>query len=228
VFRIHGRRVKRQFLPTALFLLAATLAVPEPAARAASDSVIQRCEAPDGNAIYTDKPCAAFRAEPARLSDDLSIRLAMAEAENRRGGFSSQNFSSQNMSLGAYRDASEPLHATLPGRRSPSAGCARSPQQLSRDLVGAFALHDVNRVAESYHWAGMSQRQALPVMKQLERLSAQPLADARFLSAWIDSGEDAAARMPTDAGLMQLVFADGGRIIDFEVRRYSGCYFIAS
>jgi hypothetical protein len=34
--------------------------------------------------------------------------------------------------------------------------------------------------------------------------------------------------MPTDAGLMQLVFADGGRIVDFEVRRYSGCYFIAS
>ena len=65
-------------------------------------------------------------------------------------------------------------------------------------------------------------------MKQLERLSAQPLADARFLAAWIGSGEQAAMAMPQDAGLMQLVFADGARIVDFEVRRYSGCYFIAS
>ncbi|KQY55089.1 hypothetical protein ASD14_02710 [Lysobacter sp. Root494] len=210
-------------LPIALFVFAAAPAIPQHAARAASASVIQRCEAPDGNAIYTDKPCGAFRARPSRLSDDLGIRLAMAEAETRRG-----DIASQPVSFGAYRDASEPLRATLPGRRSLSAGCARSPQQLSRDLVGAFALHDVNRVAESYHWAGMSQRQALPVMKQLERLSAQPLADARFLSAWIGSGEVAATRIPTDAGLMQLVFADGGRIIDFEVRRYSGCYFIAS
>ena len=192
-------------------------------ARALDAPVIQRCEASDGNAIYTDKPCAAFRAQPSRLSDDLNIRLAIAEAENRRNGIDSHD-----LTLGAYRDASEPLRATIPGRRSPSAGCARSPQQLSRDLVGAFAQHDVNRVAESYHWAGMSHRQALPVMKQLEHLAAQPLADARFLSAWIGSGEQALAQMPADAGLMQLVFADGGRILDFEVRRYSGCYFIAS
>jgi hypothetical protein len=114
------------------------------------------------------------------------------------------------------------------GRRSAVAGCARSPEQLSRDLVGAFALHDVNRVAESYHWAGMSQRQATPVMKQLEHLSAKPLADARFLSAWIGSGEHAAAAMPADAGLIQLVFAGNGRTMDFEVRRHSGCYFISS
>jgi len=222
VFRIDGRRVKSASLPIAL-LLFATVVASGHEARALDAPAIQRCEAPDGNAIYTDKPCAAFRARPSRMSDDLSIRLALAAAETRRSGFGMQA-----ASLGAYRDASEPLRATLPGRRSPAAGCARSPQQLSRDLVGAFALHDVNRVAESYHWAGMNQRQALPVMKQLERLSAQPLADARFLAAWIGSGEQAAAQMPADAGLMQLVFADGGRIIDFEVRRYSGCYFIAS
>ena len=85
----------------------------------------------------------------------------------------------------------------------------------------------MNRVAESYHWAGMNQHQALPVMKQLERLSARTLADARYLGAWIASGE-APAATPADSGLMQLVFADGPRIVDFSVRRYSGCYFIAS
>jgi hypothetical protein len=131
--------------------------------------------------------------------------------------------------MGAYADADAPVRVAIPGRRSAVAGCARSPEQLSRDLVGAFALRDVNRVAESYHWAGMNQRQALPVMKQLERLSAKPLADARFLAAWIGPASDTSRSMPRDAGLMQLVFADqGGRIVDFEVRRYAGCYFIAA
>ena len=196
--------------------------MPRREAHAADAGVIRRCAAVDGTAIYTDKPCGAFRAKPVRLSDELAIRLAMANRGNLAG------YASQSMALGAYRDASEPLRMSLPGRRSPAAGCARSPQQLASDLVGAFALRDINRVAESYHWAGMSHRQAMPVMKQLERLAAQPLADARFLSAWIGSGEDAAARMPAGAGLMQLVFAGGGGIVDFEVRRYSGCYFIAS
>ncbi|QNP39816.1 hypothetical protein [Lysobacter solisilvae (ex Woo and Kim 2020)] len=186
---------------------------------APADSIIQRCETTDGNAVYTDKPCALFQAQPTRLSDDLAIRLALAAAESR----------SDATAMGAYADAGASLQVVVPGRRSAAAGCARSPDQLSRDLVGAFALHDVNRVAESYHWAGMNQRQALPVMKQLERLSTQPLSDARFLAAWIGSGEDAAHAMPRDAGLMQLVFADhSGRIVDFNVRRYAGCYFIAA
>lgn len=191
-----------------------------PGAHASDASIVQRCEAPDGNAVYTDKPCAMFQARPSRVSDDLAIRLALAEA-------SSYPDAETPASVGAYRDASEPMRVALPGRRSATAGCARSPQQLSRNLVGTFALHDVNRVAESYHWTGMNQRQALPVMKQLEHLSAQPLADARFLAAWIGSG-DLAAAMPRDAGRMQLVFADGARSVDFEVRRHSGCYFIAS
>lgn len=223
MFRTNGGGVGSSSLSIASLLLAATVVLSMHEVRALDAPAIQRCEASDGNAIYTDKPCAAFRAQPSRLSDDLNVRLAIADAENRRNGIDSHV-----STLGAYRDASEPLRATIPGRRSPSAGCARSPQQLSRDLVGAFAQHDVNRVAESYHWVGMSHRQALPVMKQLDRLSAQPLADARFLSAWIGSGEEAGARIPMDAGLMQLVFADGGRVVDFEVRRYSGCYFIAS
>jgi hypothetical protein len=192
-------------------------------AGAADDSIIQRCEADDGNAVYTDKPCAQFQARPTRVSDDLAIRLAMAEA--------AEAAATPALSLGPYRDASEPLEpqpTLATGRRSPASGCAQSPQQLSRDLVGAFALHDVNRVAESYHWVGMNQRQALPVMKQLERLSSQSLADARYLGAWIASADAGVRPMPTDAGLMQLVFADGPRIINFSVRRYSGCYFIAS
>lgn len=214
--------MKTSVLALFSFLLLSALGVTQSRdALAADDAIIQRCEAADGNAVYTDKPCAMFQAHPTRISEDLSIRLALADSESQG--------QMDALGMGTYRDASEPLAVAIPGRRSLAAGCARSPEQLSRDLVGAFALHDVNRVAESYHWVGMSHRQALPVMKQLERLSAKPLADARFLAAWIGSGEAAMHVMPTDAGLMQLVFAgDGGRIVDFEVRRYAGCYFIAA
>lgn len=222
MFRINARAVRSHPPFVASLLLCACAAFAAPRAHATGATGIQQCQAPDGNAIYTDKPCATFRARPVRLSDDLTIRLALADAGNRAPG------ALQHASLGAYRDASEPLHASIPGRRSPMAGCARTPQQLSRDLAGAFALQDVNRLAESYYWVGMSQRQALPVMKQLERLSAQPLVDARFLSAWIASGERTTPQMPREAGIMQLVFAGGSRIVDFNVRRHSGCYFIAS
>lgn len=218
--------MKSPALSTALLGLALACTLQPTGARAGSESVIQRCEGADGTAIYTDKGCGSFRAQPTRMSDDLHMRIAMADAGNYADA--GIPLADEAPAMGAYRDAAEPLSVAMPGRRSASAGCARSPEQLSRDLVGAFALHDVNRVAESYHWAGMSQRQATPVMKQLERLSAQPLADARFLAAWIGSGERAAASMPTDAGLMQLVFAGGTRVVDFEVRRYAGCYFIAA
>lgn len=189
---------------------------------AATDGVdgIQRCESADGNAIYTDRACSAMGARTTSLPGDLALRLVMDDAVPARNA---------TLAMGAYRDAAELLHVAMPGRRAQAAGCARTPSQLSSDLVGSFALRDVNRVAESYHWAGMSQRQALPVMKQLERLSAKPLADARFLAAWIGSGDVAASAIPADAGMMQLVFADGGgRTVDFAVRRYAGCYFIAS
>ncbi|WP_460712364.1 hypothetical protein [Lysobacter terrae] len=222
---MSGRAVKSSvFASFVVVALGALGAAGSHDVRASGEAAIQRCEAADGNSVYTDKSCALFQARPTRISDDLSLRLALDKASRS---------TDDDLSMDFYRDASEALPEANPGRRSAAAGCARSPQQLSRDLVGAFALHDVNRVAESYHWVGMSQRQALPVMKQLERLSAKPLADARFLNAWIGSGdtgsvEAAATAMPRDNGLMQLVFAGDGRIVDFEVRRYAGCYFIAA
>lgn len=216
----HRRAVKSLAFPLVSILFAASAFTAAGNAQA-DDAVIQRCEAADGNPIYTDKPCASFAARPTRISNDLAFRLTMANSAGSR-------LELQPAAMGAYRDMSGSMRVSIPGRRSAAAGCARSPQQLSRDLVGAFALHDVNRVAESYHWAGMSSHRALPVMKQLERLSAQPLADARFLAAWIGSGEEAAAAIPSDAGLMQLVFAGGTRVVDFSVRQFSGCYFIAS
>jgi hypothetical protein len=178
---------------------------------------IQRCRTADGSAIYTDKACGSLGASNAPLSAELLTRIAMDTMAEPTVD-----------SLGvAYRDASEPLVAPAAARRSLSGGCARSPRQLSADLVGAFALHDVNRIAESYHWAGMGHRQAMGVMQRLERLSSRPLAEAKFLAAWVGSGDTSADEIPADSGLMQLVFAgDGLQVVDLQVRKYSGCYFV--
>lgn len=220
-----------------------------PAAAGSADAGvgIHRCEAANGTAIYTDKSCGAMRARASALSGELMTRLAMdarpsgeftlANASLANASFASMEssmpgapstgrLSTGRLSTGMFRDASEPLHRHLPGRRSLGSGCARSPAQLSRDLLGSFALGDVNRVAESYHWIGLDHRQAMPVMKQLQQLAARPLADARFLAAWIGPGDLDPEAVPHDAGLMQLVFATGGNVIALQVRRYAGCYFV--
>ena len=211
--------MKAWFPILAALVISAATAAPPDATDASSGAGIQRCEATDGTAVYTDKGCAPFDAHPTPMPGELLTRIAMADTSS---------FSARELSPAVYRDASEPMPEPALGRRPAADGCARSPRQLSVDLIGSFAMHDVNRVAESYHWAGMSQRQAMPVMQQLERLARQPLDDARFLAAWIGPGNLTPQAIPADAGLMQLVFAgDSMRVIDFEVRKYSGCYFIS-
>jgi len=176
-------------------------------------SGIQRCETPDGESIYTDRACATFGAKAVPMAGELLVHLVNDDT-------------SSDLSIGGYADASAPLPARASARPSFSGGCARTPAQLSMDLQGAFALGDVNRVAESYYWVGMSHRQATPVMRQLERLAAQPLLDAQFFHAQIGSGDMPLAELESE-GFMQLVFAgDGPRAIEVEVQRYSGCYFI--
>lgn len=194
--------------------LVAALASPRSAPAQAGGSGIQRCEAPDGTAIYTDKACSALGADAAPMSSGLLARLAHGNG----GGFDTGIFGNR--------------HAPTLSRRSTASGCARTTTQLSMDLQGAWASGDVNRVAESYHWAGLGSDQARSIMQRLERLVAQPLWQAHYFDARIGGGmtqlADAGAAAPAGAGVMQLVFGDGAaqRVQDFEVRRYQGCYFV--
>ena len=116
------------------------------------------------------------------------------------------------------------------GRRAVAGGCARTPTQLAMDLRGSFALGDVNRIAESYHWVGMSQRTANATMKRLEYLSHKGILDAHYYDAQIGGGlyADAGDSVGGSSGVMQLRFGGeaGGAIQDFDVERYAGCYFV--
>lgn len=201
----------------ALAVLAASTALHPIDALAAT--AIQRCVSADGIAVYTDKACATLGARRLPIPGALLARIARDEAAfdgSTEAGFDG----TMRRSGGAV------------ARRTPASGCARSPTQLSMDLQGAWALGDVNRVAESYHWVGLGHRQAHRVMQRLDRLSAQPLVQASYFNARIGSGPMQLAGPSHDgaglAGVMQLMFGEGSArsVQDFDVRRYRGCYFI--
>lgn len=201
-------------------LLATTaMAAPPLAPDVRAGTGIQRCQGADGNAIYTDKACAAFDAKPMPMAGELLVRLVDEPTLDAASGTS-----------GAEAGGL----ATAPGRRSVAAGCARTPTQLAMDLHGAFALGDVNRIAESYDWVGMSHRAAMGVMDRLARLGQRQLVDTQYFDATISTlatYADASAPASGDggAGILQAMFSDDGRVAavtDFEVRRYAGCYFV--
>src|SRR5690606_28719527 len=96
------------------------------------------------------------------------------------------------------------------GRRSPAGGCARSRSQLAMDLYGALALGDVNRVAESYHFAGMSASAGRATRERREGLLGQDVLYSRSF----------------DRGSLQLLLANasgGASAIDCQVHRYAEC-----
>lgn len=195
---------------------------------------IQRCQAPDGATVYTDKACAAFGARAVPMSGELLTKIlhedTRAEADVLAGAMES------SIDFAGFADAAAPLVSTTgaAGRRSVSGGCARTPTQLAMDLQGAFALGDVNRIAESYHWVGMSHKGGIRIMERLESLSRKHITDTQYFDAQISSGDSlmASSDVPSiggSGGVMQVTFGDDGRtraVTDFDVERHAGCYFI--
>jgi hypothetical protein len=192
-----------------------------PHARAAPP--IEHCVAADGTPVYTDKPCTLLDARHVPISGELLSRIALEEAAG-------------TTTAEADLDATSRPATPAIARRSAASGCARSATQLSMDLQGAWALRDVNRIAESYHWIGLDHAQGQQILQQLDRLSGQPLLQAQYFNAQIGSGpmqfagagEFADANGSGGAGVMQLTLGGGGaqHVRDFNVERYRGCYFI--
>jgi hypothetical protein len=200
----------------AAILLATLPAVPH---RADAKTGVLRCQMPDGTSVYTNKACSAFGAKAMPLPGDVLNRI---EREQR--------YEAKLTGIEPSEDPLQPIQASV--RRAVQAGCADSPQQLASDLVASIALRDVNRVAESFDWAGMQNAQAQRVMVQLERLSQQVVADAEYFDASIGGqllyADASAAAGDGAAGLMQVTFdnGEGTSVMDFDVQRDEGCYFL--
>lgn len=195
------------FLATALVALLYT--APATAPVQAADT-IRRCEAADGSVGYTNGSCAVFDQKT------VSVTAIVVDEDNAPGSLQP-----------ATLVAMDGRHAPA-GRRSLASGCARSPTQLQMDLRGAFALGDVNRVAESYHWVGMDSNQANHTMDRLQRLATHPVIDTAYYGAGIGSLL-ADAGGGAGGGMLQLVLAGDGaaNVVDFDVHRYAGCYFVS-
>jgi len=206
--------------PFATFVAALLLSgLPGPAPLHAGSAIL-RCQSPDGTLVYTDKACSAFGAKASPIPGELLGRIYRDEAR-----------------FGNDVDPAFPAAAVASiGRRSASGGCARTPTQLAMDLRGSLALGDVNRVAESYHWVGMSSRQGERTLDRLQGLIGKPVLDSHYFDARIGTASDADGAVLAsndtsiggDAGMLQLVLGgdDARSAIDFDVHRYAGCYFV--
>lgn len=212
---VPERRLLTLAVAATLALIATVAAPLTPPAHAAT--AIQRCIAADGTPIYTDKPCMLLNAQRAPLSAELLSRIAREQA-------------SSGANLG---DAwtSVPTPAPAVARRSAASGCAQTATQMTMDLQASWALGDVNRVAESYHWVGIGNTRGQQIMKQLDRLASQELIKADYFDANIGGGAmqlATAGGSGAPAGILQLTLSQGGAysVQDFDVEHYRGCYFI--
>ena len=219
-------------------LVAALAAIPAPMpAQAATEDAVVRCISPDGTIGYTDGNCAVFGAQAVPMDPELAARIATDRAY-------AADFGDDAVGGGYGFDTdSAVLVQPVAGRRSPSSGCARNPAQLANDLEASVALGDVNRIAESYHFAGMSTAAGERVLDRLGRYAGRVVLDSQYFGggmASATSGYDGApgGSLPAGTGwqgnapaMVRLVFAgdDGAATtsLDLDVERYAGCYFVS-
>jgi hypothetical protein len=176
---------------------------------------IARCAMPDGTYAYTSTACHALGGTHEALPAEVLNRI---RREHRH--------ESQLAGIPVVEDgllATAP--ATNPNRRQ-GRGCAATPQQLAVDLRASLAMDDVNRIAESFDWAGMSHGQAMQAMARIERLGGLVLVEAEYFDATF--GIAAAGAGASQGGTLQVILQDAGtrKVADFDVRRDSGCYFV--
>lgn len=240
-------------LSTALATALAAMPAPTPA-EAATDGLLLRCRSPDGTIGYTDRSCAVFGARAVPIDAELVARIVRDRRYSARleaaaaGAGADFDMDSATLVQGAFDadgNGGDAQHAGgAPGRRSPAAGCARNPSQLATDLQASVAMGDVNRIAESYHFAGMSTAAGERVLDRLQRYAGRPVAASRYYGTGIgagsfaqgpslagmsigDGGDAGAEAAP---GMVQLVLAGGdgaATAVDFHVQRYEGCYFVS-
>lgn len=174
---------------------------------------IARCAMSDGTYAYTDTACNHLGGRHHALPAEVLNRI---RRDQRR----------ESQRTGKPMESDGLLAATpgAPARRPPGRGCAATPGQLAVDLRMALATGDVNRIAESFDWAGMGHAQAMRAMARIERLGGLVLVDADYFDGSL--GPTAGTG---DTGTLQVVLHDAGvaKVADFDVRRDSGCYFVS-
>ncbi|MEO5962072.1 MAG: hypothetical protein ABIO75_08550 [Thermomonas sp.] len=217
----------RPLFTSALAAAIAMAVLPAIPQRAEAGTGVLRCEMPDGTSAYTNKGCGALGAKSTPLSADVLARIA-SDQRHQQELVALQS----GIEADVTADTSDDAQTLVPLRRPVARGCATTPQQLALDLQGSVALKDVNRVAESFDWAGMGNEQAQRIMARLEQVAQRSVRDAEYFDARIGQGASFAdagmSSVDGAAGLLQVTFdaGNGNSIVDFDVRRVKGCYFL--
>ena len=180
---------------------------------AAAATGVARCAMPDGTHAYTGAACSTMGGRHVALPSGVRNRIRRERVHE-----------AQLTGAPLLADGMLPEPPAVSAPRPKWQGCANTPRQLAVDLRVSMAHGDVNRIAESFDWAGMSHDRAIQVMSRLERLGGVALVDAEYFGA--GPGADAAAAGP--GGTLQVVLNEAGvhKVADFDVRRDSGCYFL--
>ena len=214
----------RALLASASLAAAIAIAVLPALPQPAFATSVLRCEMPDGTRMYTNKGCASFGASAVPLDADVLNRIKSDQRRQVRIA-AEQKGEDVDAAL-AELDSERLVSKVVPVRRPVTSGCAATPEQLAIDLQASMAAGDVNRVAESFDWAGMRNDQAQQIMRQLEHMAAsQQVVDADYFEADIGQG----SVIPEGRGLMQLTLASAGNstsVDDYEVTQAQGCYFL--
>lgn len=72
--------------------------------------------------------------------------------------------------------------------------CSRSPEELQWTVRAALDARDVNELAKSYHWTGVSGAQAEALMIRLDRLARTQVLDVQL--SYTESGAQASGAPP--------------------------------
>ena len=179
-------------------------------------------------------PVGSCARTPTQLAMDLRASLAagdVLEVHVNRIAHDAPD-ADAGTALPADRATVDPALAAV--RHSPVGTCARTPTQLAMDLRASLAAGDVNRVAESYDWAGLSSKQGERTLDRLQHLTGNNVRDSHYFDAQIGSSggtllASSTAGASADAGILQVVLQgeDHATALDFDVHRVDGCYFVS-
>lgn len=124
---------------------------------------------------------------------------------------------------------------------APPPACSRSPEQLQWAVRAALDARDVNELAKSYHWTGVSSAEAEALMTRLDRLARTPALDVQLVYAEAgtpasdglpeEDGNPASESRPRAPAALKVVSyrEDGGAgtaSTAFRLQRHFGCWWI--
>lgn len=136
--------------------------------------------------------------------------------------------------VGGVERLARDTHAIAGSRRIYRGGCARNVEDLVFEVTSAIDTGDVNQLASVYHWAGMSGRGSIGVMRRLEAVVQRPLIDIRQVTPRGPDGEDGdlypqttVRSAPTALRVEQTLrsSATPSRTV-FGIHRYFGCWWL--